>query len=233
MTYSGEVQVGGPPDTREIEGLTVTKIAVGPMDNNAYLLRDTSTGQGLLIDAANEAGRLIEVIGDVPVGTIVTTHRHADHWQALAEVAKHTGAQLVAHVADADELPVPVGHRAEDGEVLAFGDASVTLIHLRGHTPGSVAVLYDAGGRLADTPHVFTGDSLFPGGVGKTNLDAAYIKDGYSATVTDPFTLLLNDVTERLFNRLPDATWVYPGHGRDTTLGAERPHLAEWRERGW
>ncbi len=220
MTYSGEVQVGGPPDTREIEGLTVTKIAVGPMDNNAYLLRDTSTGQGLLIDAANEAGRLIEVIGDVPVGTIVTTHRHADHWQALPEVAKHTGAQLVAHVADADELPVPVGHRAEDGEVLTFGDASVTLIHLRGHTPGSVAVLYDAGGRLADAPHVFTGDSLFPGGVGKTNSPA-------------DFTSLLGDVTERLFNRLPDATWVYPGHGNDTTLGAERPHLGEWRERGW
>ncbi len=220
MTYSGEVQVGGPPDTREIEGLTVTKIAVGPMDNNAYLLRDTSTGQGLLIDAANEAGRLIEVIGDVPVATIVTTHRHADHWQALAEVAKHTGAQLVAHVADADELPVPVGHRAEDGEVLAFGDASVTLIHLRGHTPGSVAVLYDAGGRLADAPHVFTGDSLFPGGVGKTSSPA-------------DFTSLLADVTDRLFSRLPDATWVYPGHGNDTTLGAERPHLGEWRDRGW
>jgi glyoxylase-like metal-dependent hydrolase (beta-lactamase superfamily II) len=220
VTYSGEVQVGGPPDTREIEGLTVTKIAVGPMDNNAYLLRDTSTGRALLIDAANEAGRLIEVIGDVPVATIVTTHRHADHWQALPEVAEHTGAQLVAHVADADELPVQVGHRAEDGEVLTFGDASVTLIHLRGHTPGSVAVLYDAGGRLADAPHVFTGDSLFPGGVGKTNSPA-------------DFTSLLGDVTERLFNRLPDATWVYPGHGNDTTLGAERPHLGEWRERGW
>ena len=220
MTYSGEVQVGGPPDTREIEGLTVTKIAVGPMDNNAYLLRDTSPGQGLLIDAANEAGRLIELIGDTPVGTIVTTHRHADHWQALPEVQTRTGAVVVAHSADADELPVSVGHRAQDGEVLTFGDASVTLIHLRGHTPGSVAVLYDAGGRLADAPHVFTGDSLFPGGVGKTNSPA-------------DFTSLLGDVTERLFGRLPDATWVYPGHGNDTTLGTERPHLGEWRERGW
>jgi glyoxylase-like metal-dependent hydrolase (beta-lactamase superfamily II) len=220
VTYTGNVSVGGPPDTREIEGLTVTKIAVGPMDNNAYLLRDTSTGQGLLIDAANEAGRLIELIGDTPVGTIVTTHRHADHWQALPEVQTRTGAVVVAHSADADELPVSVGHRAQDGEVLTFGDASVTLIHLRGHTPGSVAVLYDAGGRLADAPHVFTGDSLFPGGVGKTNSPA-------------DFTSLLGDVTERLFGRLPDATWVYPGHGNDTTLGTERPHLGEWRERGW
>jgi glyoxylase-like metal-dependent hydrolase (beta-lactamase superfamily II) len=209
VTYSGEVHVGGPPDTREIDGLTVTKIAVGPMDNNAYLLRCTSTGQGLLIDAANEA-----------VGTIVTTHRHADHWQALPEVQTRTGAVVVAHPADADELPVRVGHRAEHGEVLTFGDCAVSLIHLRGHTPGSLAVLYDAGGTLADAPHVFTGDSLFPGGVGKTNSAA-------------DFASLITDVTDRLFDRLPDATWVYPGHGNDTTLGTERPHLGEWRARGW
>jgi glyoxylase-like metal-dependent hydrolase (beta-lactamase superfamily II) len=169
MTYSGDVRVGGPPDTREIDGLTVTKIAVGPMDNNAYLLRCTSTGQAILVDAANEAGRLIELIGDTPVGSIVTTHQHADHWQALSEVQKHTGAEVVAHPADADGLPVPVSRLVENGEVLTFGDASVSFIHLRGHTPGSIAVCYDAGGRLSGEPHLFTGDSLFPGGVGKTN----------------------------------------------------------------
>jgi glyoxylase-like metal-dependent hydrolase (beta-lactamase superfamily II) len=220
VTYSGDVRVGGPPDTREIDGLTVTKIAVGPMDNNAYLLRDASTGQAILIDAANEAGRLIELIGDTPVGTIVTTHRHADHWQALAEVQKHTGAEVVAHPADAAELPVPVSRAVEHGEVLTFGDAAVSFVHLRGHTPGSIAVVYDAGGRLSGAPHVFTGDSLFPGGVGKTNSPG-------------DFTSLLNDVSERLFGPLPDETWVYPGHGKDTTLGTERPHLGEWRERGW
>jgi len=220
VTYSGDVRVGGSPDIREIDGLTVTKIAVGPMDNNAYLLRDASTGQAILIDAANEAGRLIELIGDTPVRTIVTTHRHADHWQALADVQKHTGAEVVAHPADADELPVPVSRPVEHGEVLTFGDAAVSFIHLRGHTPGSIAVVYDAGGRLSGAPHVFTGDSLFPGGVGKTNSP-------------DDFTSLLNDVSERLFGPLPDETWVYPGHGQDTTLGTERPHLGEWRERGW
>jgi glyoxylase-like metal-dependent hydrolase (beta-lactamase superfamily II) len=198
----------------------VTKIAVGPMDNNAYLLRCTGTGHAILIDAANEAGRLAELIGDTPVGTIVTTHRHADHWQALPEVVKRTGAEVAAHPADADYLPVPVTRQLEHGDVLRFGDCAVSVIHLRGHTPGSIAILYDASGRLADQPHVFTGDSLFPGGVGKT-------------VTPETFTSLLNDVTERLFDRLPDATWVYPGHGRDTTLGAERPHLAEWRERGW
>jgi glyoxylase-like metal-dependent hydrolase (beta-lactamase superfamily II) len=216
VTYSGDVRVGGAPDTREIDGLTVTKIAVGPMDNNAYLLRDASTGQAILIDAANEAGRLIELIGDTPVGSIVTTHQHADHWQALAEVQKHTGAQVVAHPADADGLPIAVSRLVRDGEVLTFGDATVSFIHLRGHTPGSIAVLYNAGGE----PHLFTGDSLFPGGVGKTNSP-------------EDFTSLLDDVTERLFDRLPDPTWVYPGHGSDTTLGTERPHLGEWRQRGW
>jgi glyoxylase-like metal-dependent hydrolase (beta-lactamase superfamily II) len=220
VTYSGDVQVGGPADTREIDGLTVTKIAVGPMDNNAYLLRCTSTGQAIVVDAANEAGRLIELIGDTPVGSIVTTHQHADHWQALAEVQKHTGAEVVAHPADADALPVTVSHLVQDGDVLTFGDCAVSFVHLRGHTPGSIAVVYDAGGRLAGQPHLFTGDSLFPGGVGKTNSPA-------------DFTSLLNDVSERLFDRFPDPTWVYPGHGNDTTLGEQRPHLGEWRQRGW
>ena len=220
MTYSGDVRVGGAPDTREIDGLTVTKIAVGPMNNNAYLLRCTSTGQAILIDAANEASRLIELIGDTPVGTIVTTHQHGDHWQALAEVQKHTGAEVVAHPADADGIPVPVTHLVTDGDVLTFGDAAVSFVHLRGHTPGSIAVVYDAGGRLSGAPHVFTGDSLFPGGVGKTNSP-------------EDFGTLLTDVTERLFGPLPDATWVYPGHGKDTTLGVERPHVPEWRARGW
>jgi glyoxylase-like metal-dependent hydrolase (beta-lactamase superfamily II) len=216
VTYTGNVRVGGPPDTREIDGLTVTKIAVGPMDNNAYLLRCATTGEAILIDAANEADRLIELIGDVHVGTIVTTHKHFDHWQALPEVQRHTGAQVVAHPADADELPVPVARRVEHGEELTFGDATVSLIHLRGHTPGSIAVRYDTG----DRPHVFTGDSLFPGGVGKT-------------TTPEDFTSLLTDVIDRLFDPMPDATWIYPGHGKDTTLGVERPHLGEWRDRGW
>jgi len=220
MTYSGDVQVGGPADTRELDGLTVTKIAVGPYDNNAYLLRCASTGQGLLIDAAAEADRLIEMIGDTPVGTIVTTHRHPDHWQALRELKEHTGAEVVAHAADAGELPVPATRLASHGERLSFGDVTLAVIHLRGHTPGSIALCYDADGRLEDSPHIWTGDSLFPGGVGKT-------------TTPETFTSLFNDVSARVFEPLPDGTWVYPGHGKDTTLGVERPHLGEWRERGW
>ncbi len=144
MTYTGNVKVGGPPDIREIDGLEITKLAVGPMDNNAYLLRDTATGEGLLIDAANEADRLIEMIGGTPVTWIVTTHRHYDHWQALEEVQRATGAVVVAHTEDAGELPIPVDDDITDGDILRFGDAALSVINLRGHTPGSVALCYDA-----------------------------------------------------------------------------------------
>ena len=220
MSYTGNVTVGGPPDSRELPGLTVTKLAVGPMDNNAYLLRSAQTGEAILIDAAAEPARLLEMIGDTPVTRIVTTHRHADHWQALAEVQAATGAIVVAHPEDADEIPVTVAERVGHGDTVEVGGAEFAVIHLRGHTPGSIALRYDAGGELAGGPHLFTGDSLFPGGPGRTTSPA-------------DFTSLMNDLEQRVFDQLPDGTWVYPGHGNDTKLGTERPHLAEWRARGW
>jgi glyoxylase-like metal-dependent hydrolase (beta-lactamase superfamily II) len=221
MSYSGDVKVGGKPDVRELPGLTITKIAVGPYDNNAYLLRCTATGEQLLIDAANEAPRLLELVGDRPLHRIVTTHRHQDHWQALSAVADATQATVVAHPFDAEVLPVPVTEPVQHGDTVRVGRAALEVIHLRGHTPGSIALLYDAGGEPAGAPHLFTGDSLFPGGVGNTWGDPTL------------FNQLLSDVVERVFDRLPDATWVYPGHGKDTTLGKERPSLPEWRARGW
>jgi glyoxylase-like metal-dependent hydrolase (beta-lactamase superfamily II) len=217
--YTGAVTVGGPIDVRRLPGLTIAKVAVGPMSNNAYLLRDPATGEGLLIDAANEADRLRELVrmDGPPVSAILTTHRHYDHWQALAEVVTDADAAVYAGDDDADELPVAVDERLHHGDTVTVGDVSLEIIHLRGHTPGSVAVLYrdPEGG-----PHLFTGDSLFPGGVGKT-------------WSPEDFRQLIDDVEQRIFATLPDETWVYPGHGDDTTLGAERPHLAEWRERGW
>jgi glyoxylase-like metal-dependent hydrolase (beta-lactamase superfamily II) len=217
--YSGQVKVGGPMDVRRLPGLTIAKISVGPMDNNAYLLRCTQTAEGLLIDAANEPDRLRELIEfeGPPVSAILTTHRHFDHWQALAEVQEMAGAAIYAGDADADELPVAVDERLRHGDRVTVGDIDLEIIHLRGHTPGSVAVLYrDPQG----VPHLFTGDSLFPGGVGKTGSP-------------EDFTSLLDDVEARIFDVLPDETWFYPGHGNDSTLGAERPHVSEWRERGW
>ncbi|HEY7265481.1 MAG TPA: MBL fold metallo-hydrolase [Trebonia sp.] len=217
MTYTGDVSVGGPPDTREINGVTVTKIAVGPYENNAYLLRDR-TGQGLLIDAAAEPDRLLAMIGDTQVQRIVTTHQHRDHWQALAQVKEATRAATVAHPADAPGIPVPADELVTDGGTVRFGETVLSVIHLVGHTPGSIALCYQPDG---PQPHLFTGDCLFPGGVGNTQKDP------------ERFTSLYDGVVAKVFGPLPDSTWVYPGHGKDTTLGAERPHLAEWRERGW
>ena len=217
-TYTGDVEVGGPAAVRELPGLTVSKLAVSEMANNAYLLQDTATGQALLVDAAAEPEALQRLVGGADLRTVVTTHGHWDHHRALPDVVAATGATTVAHAADAADLPVPVDRTVAHGDTVEVGGHVLEVVHLRGHTPGSVALVW-RGPEGAGT-HVFTGDSLFPGGVGKT-------------WSPEDFTSLLADVEERLFGALPDDTWVYPGHGRDTTLGAERPHLAEWRERGW
>ncbi len=215
--YSGHVEPGGPAISRTVTvngtEVEVTKLSVGEMDNNAYLLRDARNGEALLIDAANDAERILREIGDTTVVGIFTTHGHWDHWQALDEVAGATGAPVWLHPADQEMVPRRADHEASDGDTISFGDASVRLIHTPGHTPGSTCLL------LGET-HLFTGDTLFPGGPGNTFGDA------------DAFATIMRSLRERLFV-LSDDTWVYPGHGDDTTLGRERPHLDEWQERGW
>jgi glyoxylase-like metal-dependent hydrolase (beta-lactamase superfamily II) len=216
--YTGDVTVGGPVAVRELPGLRITKVAVGPYNNNAYLLRCTATGDTMLIDAAAEPDRLLTARGDGLLVSVVTTHQHPDHWQGLEAVVGVTGPAVIAHRLDAVGLPIPTTETVEDGDVLDVGNVQVKVIHLTGHTPGSIAILYDAD---PAAPHLFTGDSLFPGGPGNTRKNAA------------DFTSLMNDLESKVFGVLPDATWVYPGHGADTTLGAERPHVHEWRARGW
>lgn len=218
MTYTGNVTVGGSADVRELSHLVVSKLAVGPYDNNAYLLRCTRTGEQLLIDAAAEPDRLLELVGDEGLATIVTTHAHHDHWQALAAVAEATGATTVAHEADAGDIDATIDVTVADGATITVGDVALRAVHLVGHTPGSIALVYDD---PTGAPHVFTGDCLFPGGVGNTREDP------------ERFASLYAGVKGKLFDALPDETWVYPGHGKDTTIGAERPHLQEWLDRGW
>ncbi|CAB4879667.1 MAG: MBL fold metallo-hydrolase [Actinobacteria bacterium] len=216
--YTGNVSVAGPADVHELPLMIISKIAVGPYDNNAYLLRCRTTGAQLLIDAAAEPDRLLMLIGDRQPELVVTTHSHHDHWQALAEVVAATGSRTAAGINDAQDIPVPTDIRISDGDAVTFGDIELTAIELVGHTPGSIALLYR---NPEGQPHLFTGDCLFPGGVGNTKGDAGR------------FASLLHDVSTKLFDVLPDETWVYPGHGSDTTIGAERPHLDTWRERGW
>ncbi|HEX3789999.1 MAG TPA: MBL fold metallo-hydrolase [Pseudonocardiaceae bacterium] len=220
--YTGHVEPGGAAARRTLGALTITKLSVGPMDNNAYLLVCRSTNEALLIDAANDPERLSDLIGSGPdrpaLHMIVTTHQHADHWQALGATAGAFGANTAANPADAGALPVPADVLLNHGDKIGFGDCELEAIHLRGHTPGSIALLYrDPSG----SAHLFTGDSLFPGGVGNTQKDP------------ERFASLINDVSSRIFDVLPDDTWFYPGHGDDSTIGEQRPHVSEWRERGW
>ena len=214
-TYTGQVEVGGPVDVRELPALRITKIATNPFNNNCYLLRCTATGDTLLVDAAGDAPRLLAPVAQDRLVAVVETHGHWDHQQALVEVVEATGAQVLATAADAADLPLVPDRLLADGDTVIVGEVSLTALTIVGHTPGSVALLY-----TGDGGHLFTGDTLFPGGVGNTDKDPAR------------FATLVDDVENKFFS-LPDSTWVYPGHGGDTTIGAERASLPLWRERGW
>lgn len=218
--YTGHVEPG-TASRRTLPGATILKASVGPMDNNAYLVTCSATGETLLIDAANDAEFLVDLVRRCAphVSLIVTSHQHFDHWQALAALAEATGAPTAAHEIDADPLPVKPDRLLAGGDTVRIGELTFHVIHLRGHTPGSIALALDRPA-TGDTTQLFTGDCLFPGGIGKT-------------AKPEDFTQLLSDVTSRVFDVYADSTVVYPGHGDDTTLGAERPSLADWRQRGW
>ena len=221
MTYTGDVTPGGPSDVRELPDLTIRKMSVSPMHNNVYLLTCRATGDQLLIDAADDPQRCLTLVaeGTGSLHHLVTTHRHWDHTRALTDVAEATGAVTYAGDLDAEGLPVAPTVRLVDGDRISLGDLSLDVAIVSGHTAASVVLAYrDPTGHA----HVFTGDTLFPGGVGATRNDPSQFFDD-----------LYRDVTAKIFDRYDDDTWIYPGHGGDTTLGAERPHLAEWAERGW
>jgi glyoxylase-like metal-dependent hydrolase (beta-lactamase superfamily II) len=213
----------------ELPGLVLRTIAVGTMDNNVYLLT-AADGTQLLIDAAAEPDAIEALLVSAAIDAqrpqlhwVLTTHSHHDHVAALAAItAAHPEAETATGAADADVITaatgVPITRRLEHGQVLDLGGIGLTVIELRGHTPGSMAVSCS---RPGAPTQLFTGDSLFPGGVGNTGGDP------------QRFSSLLGDVVERIFEVYPDDTVVWPGHGKPTTLGAERPQLGEWRSRGW
>lgn len=209
----------------ELPDLTLRRIAVSGMNNNVYLLTERASGDQLLIDAAADPDAIAALLADAggPLRYVLTTHSHHDHIGALAGVAAaHPEAEALAGKPDAAAITaatgVPIARRLSHGDVIGFGGLQLAVIGLRGHTPGSVALAYTGTGA---PPQLFTGDSLFPGGVGNTEKDRGR------------FASLLADVISRIFDAYPDDAVVWPGHGLATTLGAERPQLAEWRARGW
>ncbi len=220
MTYTGHVVPGGPTDIRELGPATIRKMAVSEMHNNVYLLTCHATGEQLMVDAADDPRRCHGLVreGTGRLDHLVTTHQHWDHVRALEDVVREFGPRTYAGAEDAPYLPVAPDVELHQGDTVTVGELVLEVILLRGHTPGSVALAWhDPDG----VTHLFTGDALFPGGVGNTKNPG------------QDFESLYSDVTERIFGVYGDDTWFYPGHGDDSTLGAERPHLEEWRERGW
>ncbi len=176
--YAGAVSPGGPSDVRELPRLTIRKCSVSSFDNNAYLLTCRSTGAQLLVDAAADPDRLRALLeeGTERLDVIVTTHQHHDHVGALREMARTTGARTAAGAEDADALPVDVDDRLVHGGTVTFGDVTLDVVALRGHTPGSVALAYRDPSDPDGVTHLFTGDSLFPGGVGNTTEPGAELR---------------------------------------------------------
>lgn len=198
--------------THHYEGddLHVRKIEVGSMENNVYILECPETHQGLIVDGCFEADTILHAAEGVEIVGIVQTHGHMDHVQALPELRERLEVAVFAH--PGDDYPVPIDHELSDGDEIAFGGRAAQVLHTPGHTPGGICLLV---GR-----HLVSGDTLFPGGPGNTWGNTA------------AFAQIISSIERKLFE-LPDDTAVYPGHGRDTSIGAERPHLQEWKERGW
>jgi glyoxylase-like metal-dependent hydrolase (beta-lactamase superfamily II) len=211
---------------KDLERVTVRRISVSDMDNNVYLITSKASGAQVLIDAADDLAAIRALLAEgaadahapAKLALIATTHQHWDHVRALEGLVEETGAPVAAGRQDVSGIPAPVGVVLDHGDVGTFDGFELTAVHLRGHTPGSIAYVLS---EPDSAPLIFSGDSLFPGGVGNTQKDP------------DRFALLYGDVVERLFGAYPDESEVHPGHGKPTTLGAERPHLAEWKERGW
>jgi glyoxylase-like metal-dependent hydrolase (beta-lactamase superfamily II) len=209
---AAHVSPGGEAHAYPAGQLAVTKLSVGPMDNNVYVLADPAIGEAVVVDAANEPDRILAEIDGLRLLGVVTTHRHGDHTGALAAVLEATGAWSAAHADDADALPVRPGRLLGHGDTVRVGGAEVTVLHTPGHTPGSICLLLPDG-------QVLTGDALFPGGVGKT-------------TSPETFAQALGSAEAHVLS-LPGPTRISPGHGDDTFVAAELPQVEDWRARGW
>lgn len=196
----------------DADGAEIHMVVVGPMDNDVYVLRCTETGDAVLLDAANEHERLLDLCTTLGVRKVLETHGHWDHIQAVPQL-REAGYSVGVAAEDAEMLP-SYDEVIADDSVIEVGRLKLHTIHTPGHTRGSMCF------KLEDHPVLFSGDTLFPGGPGATKLQGG------------DFSTILRSIEDRLF-RLPADTIVLPGHGTKTTIGTERPHLQEWVDRGW
>lgn len=194
------------------EGVELKHFSVGSFDNNVYILVDPTTRESVLFDAPTDAERILRELEGTSLRYILFTHADQDHVGALDAVRQATGAPVGVHPAEADRLPSPPDFELSDNQTVQFGNVQLKAMHTPGHSPGGMSFVT---GNI-----LIAGDTLFPGGPGNTKR-----ADG-------DFDQIIQSIRTKLFV-LPDETKVYPGHGKPTTIGAEKPHLNEWIERGW
>lgn len=193
-------------------GLRIEHLQVGPYENNVYIVVCPKTKRSAIVDPCTEAGQILEAVKGTQVERILMTHGDRDHWLALEDVKRVHNVPVGIHPDDAEMLPIKPDFALNDGDEIAVGDVRLRVIHTPGHTAGGVCFLTGK--------HLIAGDTLFPGGTGKTGRRPG------------DFEQIIGSVRDKLFV-LPDDTNVYPGHGKTTTIGTEKPHLQEWIERGW
>jgi glyoxylase-like metal-dependent hydrolase (beta-lactamase superfamily II) len=211
----GHVVPGGPWLDRTDGPLLLRKLSVSSMDNNVYILADRERGEAVLVDVADDAPQLLAAAHGFELLAAIQTHGHWDHVRAWGQLAA-AGCEIWGHPDDGPLFPRAIDRALHGGDVLTVGQLEVEVLHVPGHTPGSLCFLVDG----ATRSYLLSGDTLFPGGHGRTETDADHQR-------------IMDGLEEQVFARLPDDALVLPGHGDDTTIGRERPYLAEWRARGW
>jgi glyoxylase-like metal-dependent hydrolase (beta-lactamase superfamily II) len=202
-----------PPMHYQDEQVEITKVVVGPMDNNVFVVRCTQSGDAVMLDAANEHDKLLDLCRTLNVRKVLETHGHWDHIQAVPQV-RDAGYEVGVTAEDAAMLP-SYDFVLEDDTVIPVGRLKLHTIHTPGHTPGSMCF------KIEGSPVLLSGDTLFPGGPGNTSFEGG------------DFETIIRSIEDRLLAKIPEDTIVMPGHGDDTTIGSERPHLQEWIDRGW
>jgi glyoxylase-like metal-dependent hydrolase (beta-lactamase superfamily II) len=205
--------MGAAPLHYRDEQVEITKVVVGPMDNNVFVVRCTQTGDAVMLDAANEHDKLLDLCKRLNVRKVLETHGHWDHIQAVPQV-RDAGYEVGVTAEDAKMLP-SYDFVLEDESVIPVGGLRLHTIHTPGHTPGSMCF------KIEGSPVLLSGDTLFPGGPGNTTFEGG------------DFPTIIRSLEDRIFSKIPEDTIVMPGHGDDTKIGDESPHLQEWIDRGW